>query len=100
LEEGTVYVTADLDGGKKKKKKKAFTTKKKNKHRHQPVKLQTLKYYSVDGSGKISYQRKVCPDCGAGFFMAKHYDRYYCGKCHTTLKLDPATIKANLAKLQ
>ncbi len=32
--------------------------------------------------------------------MAKHYDRYYCGKCHTTLKLDPATIKANLAKLQ
>jgi len=93
-------VTADLDGGKKKKKKKAYTTKKKNKHKHQNVKLALLKYYMIDAAGKITYQRKVCPECGAGYFMAKHYDRHYCGKCHLTLKLDPATVKANLAELQ
>ncbi len=27
--------------------------------------------------------------------MAKHWDRYYCGSCHTTIKLDPETIKKN-----
>ena len=32
--------------------------------------------------------------------MAKHYDRHYCGKCHISLKLDPQTIKANLAELE
>ena len=26
--------------------------------------------------------------------MAKHMDRHYCGKCHMTLRLDPATVKA------
>ena len=26
--------------------------------------------------------RRECPheDCGAGIFMAQHFDRYYCGK--------------------
>jgi len=32
--------------------------------------------------------------------MAKHWDRLYCGRSHLTLKLDPATIKANLAALE
>jgi hypothetical protein len=32
--------------------------------------------------------------------MAKHFDRHYCGICHMTLKLDAATIKANLAALE
>ena len=58
-EEATVYVTGGLDGGKKKKKRKPHTTKKKNKHKHRPTKLSTLKYYSVDAAGKISYTRKV-----------------------------------------
>lgn len=31
--------------------------------------------------------------------MAKHFDRHSCGKCHLSFKLDPATIKANLAEL-
>jgi len=39
-------------------------------------------------------QRKECPACGKGVFMAKHMDRHYCGKCHMTLRLDPATVKA------
>ena len=75
-----------LEGGKKKKKKKAYTTKKKTKHIHKKTKLHALKYYSVDATGsKISNVKKVCPQCGPGYFMAKHYDRHYCGKCHSTL---------------
>jgi small subunit ribosomal protein S27Ae len=32
----------------------------------------------------VTKLRKECPseECGAGVFMAKHFDRYYCGKCH------------------
>ena len=90
-----VYVTGLLDGGKKKKKKKAYTTKKKNKHIHKKVKMHTLSLYSVDNNGNVTYLKKNCPRCGTGIFMAKHWDRYYCGTCHTTIKLDPETIKKN-----
>ena len=41
----------------------------------------------------------MSPECGPGVFMSKHYDRYYCGRCQLTLKLDPETIKANKAAL-
>mmetsp|Transcript_3555 Transcript_3555/g.10967 ORF Transcript_3555/g.10967 Transcript_3555/m.10967 type:complete len:81 (+) Transcript_3555:129-371(+) len=54
-EDATVYMTAGLDGGKKKKKKKPHTTKKKTKHRHVTVPLATLKFYSVDAKGAITY---------------------------------------------
>jgi small subunit ribosomal protein S27Ae len=90
-----VYVTAGLDGGKKKKKKKAYTTKKKNKHVHKKIKGLTLSLYSVDNGGNISYLKKICPRCGPGIFMAKHWDRYYCGQCFTTIKMDPETIRKN-----
>lgn len=29
--------------------------------------------------------------------MAKHWDRYYCGSCHCTIRMDPETIKKNEA---
>jgi small subunit ribosomal protein S27Ae len=90
-----VYLTADLDGGKKKKKKKVFTNKKKNKHIHKRVKLAVYSLYSVDGKGNVTQQRKTCPSCGPGTFMAQHWDRYYCGFCHTTIKMDAETIKKN-----
>lgn len=99
-EESTVFVTAPLLGGKR--KKKVYTTKKKNKHRHKKEKLATLKLYSVKG-GDVVRNRKVCPmspECGPGVFMSKHYDRYYCGRCQLTLKLDPETIKANKAAME
>ena len=50
------------------------------------VKLAVLKYYKVDGNGKITRLRRVCPDaaCGPGTFMASHFDRQYCGKCGLT----------------
>ena len=25
---------------------------------------------------------KSCPKCGAGYFLADHKNRYYCGHCH------------------
>ena len=97
-----VYVTGDLDGGKKKKKKKAYTTKKKNKHIHKKIKLLPLSLYSVDGKilinsakGTVTQQRKTCPSCGPGTFMGQHWDRYYCGLCHTTIKMDAETVKKN-----
>ena len=50
------------------------------------VKLAVLKYYKVDGNGKITRLRRVCPNaaCGPGTFMASHFDRQYCGKCCLT----------------
>ena len=90
-----IYLTADLDGGKKKKKKKVYTTKKKNKHIHKRVKMGIYSLYSVDGKGNVTQQRKTCPSCGPGTFMAQHWDRYYCGFCHTTIKMDAETVKKN-----
>jgi small subunit ribosomal protein S27Ae len=87
----TEYVTLealdDLLGGKKKKKKKAYSTPKKKAHKKRKVKLAALNIYKVDKSGKVSRTRKVCEKCGAGTFMAKHANRYYCGKCFATVLL-------------
>ncbi|KAK0058536.1 ubiquitin/ribosomal S27A fusion protein 3 [Biomphalaria pfeifferi] len=75
-----------LRGGGKKRKKKNYTTPKKNKHKKKKVKLAVLKYYKVDENGKITRLRRECPNkyCGAGVFMASHFDRQYCGKCCLT----------------
>jgi len=100
INDSNVYVSGDLDGGKKKKKKKAFTTKKKNKHIHKSIKLLPLSLYAVDGKGNITQQRKTCPSCGPGTFMAQHWDRYYCGLCHTTIKMDAETVKKNEEKMR
>ena len=95
----TVFLSLGLKGGKK-GKKKVYKTKKKNKHRHTKEKLTSLRYYNIDSSNKIVRTHILCPECGKGIFMAKHWDRYYCGTCHLTLKLDPATIKANAEALK
>jgi len=90
LTEGsTVFETSELLGGGKKRKKKVYTKPKKIKHKNKKVKLAVLKYYKVDGD-KITRLRKECPapQCGAGVFMAMHSDRYYCGKCHMTYKME------------
>jgi len=52
------------------------------------MQLAVLKYYKVDDNGKITRLRKDCPECGVGVFMATHFDRYYCGRCHTTFLVD------------
>ncbi|TEA31457.1 hypothetical protein DBR06_SOUSAS22310011, partial [Sousa chinensis] len=86
LEESTLHLVLRLRGGAKKRKKKSYTTPKKNKHKRKKVKLAVLKYYKVDENGKISRLRRECPsdECGAGVFMASHFDRHYCGKCCLT----------------
>ncbi|KAL3213337.1 hypothetical protein MRX96_051726, partial [Rhipicephalus microplus] len=84
--ESTLHLVLRLRGGAKKRKKKNYTTPKKNKHKKKKVKLAVLKFYKVDENGKITRLRRECPseDCGAGVFMAAHFDRQYCGKCCLT----------------
>uniref|UniRef100_A0AAY4B9Q2 Ubiquitin-ribosomal protein eS31 fusion protein n=1 Tax=Denticeps clupeoides TaxID=299321 RepID=A0AAY4B9Q2_9TELE len=84
--ESTLHLVLRLRGGAKKRKKKSYTTPKKNKHKRKKVKLAVLKYYKVDENGKIHRLRRECPadECGAGVFMASHFDRHYCGKCCLT----------------
>ncbi|CAH8499877.1 unnamed protein product [Schistosoma margrebowiei] len=83
-----VDVNCELRGGGKKRKKKNYTTPKKIKHKKKKVKLATLKFYKVDSNGKVTRLRRECPNekCGAGVFMASHFDREYCGKCTLTYK--------------
>uniref|UniRef100_A0A2I2YHZ4 Ubiquitin-ribosomal protein eS31 fusion protein n=1 Tax=Gorilla gorilla gorilla TaxID=9595 RepID=A0A2I2YHZ4_GORGO len=80
--ESTLHLVLRLRGGAK-KRKKSYTTPKKNKHKRKKIKLAVLKYYKVDENGKISHLHQECPsdECGAGVFMASHFDRHYCGKC-------------------
>merc|ERR1712071_420727 len=82
--ESILYISLRLLGGGKKKKKKNYTTPKKTKRKHKKVKLAVLTYYKVDENGKITRIRRECETCGAGVFMANHFDRQYCGKCGLT----------------
>merc|ERR1712210_275915 len=85
-EESTIHLLMGLRGGAKKRKKKNYNTPKKIKHKRKKVKLAVTKYYKVDENGKITRLRRECPNkyCGAGVFMASHFDRQYCGKCCLT----------------
>ena len=96
----TYYLSLKLLGGKKKKKKKSYTSKKKTKHHHKTIKMSALNLYKVDGANKVTLSQRNCPKCGPGIFMAKHFDRYYCGKCHLALKIDAETAKRNLEELK
>ena len=105
--ESTLHLVLRLRGGAKKRKKKVYTTPKKIKHKRKKTKLAVLKYYKVDGDGKIERLRRECPTpevcvslpgmfghlltcakCGAGVFMAAHQNRQYCGRCHLTYVFD------------
>ena len=89
--EATLHLVLRLrGGGGKKRKKKVFNSPKRIPHKHKKVKLSVLKFYKVDDNNKVSRLRKECPheDCGAGVFMATHFDRYYCGRCHLTFQFE------------
>ncbi|KAL7062479.1 hypothetical protein AAHC03_01813 [Spirometra sp. Aus1] len=81
-----VELNVELLGGAKKRKKKVYTTPKKIKRKPKKIKLAALKFYKVDTNGKVTRLRRECPnkECGAGVFMASHFDRHYCGKCGLT----------------
>eukprot|EP00941_MAST-03F_sp_MAST-3F-sp1_P003794 g3794.t1 len=87
--ESTLHLVLRLRGGGKKRKKKTYNTPKRVKHKKKKVKLAVLKFYRVDGDGKVTRLRKECPaeECGAGVFMAQHKDRHYCGKCGLTYRV-------------
>lgn len=40
-------------------------------------------YYKVEGD-KAVRNRKFCPKCGTGVFLAEHASRVTCGKCGYT----------------
>jgi small subunit ribosomal protein S27Ae len=44
------------------------------------------KNYSVSG-GKLERKNKTCPKCGTGVFLAKHKNRWTCGKCQYMEKI-------------
>ncbi|PWN91374.1 ubiquitin-domain-containing protein [Acaromyces ingoldii] len=89
--ESTLHLVLRLRGGAKKRKKKQYTTPKKIKHKRKKVKMSVLRYYKVDGDGKIKRLRRECPspECGAGIFLSLHSNRQYCGKCHLTYLFEP-----------
>lgn len=57
-----------------------------NTNRSSAAALEIVLHLQVDENGKINRLRRECPadECGAGVFMASHFDRHYCGKCCLT----------------
>ena len=88
--ESTLFMLLRVMGGGKKRKKKVFTTPKKTKHVKKKEKMPTSKYYEVDENGKLTCLRRECPNesCGAGTFMAQHFNRQSCGKCGLTFMFE------------
>jgi len=42
-----------------------------------------MKHYDIK-DGKLARDRRFCPKCGNGVFLAEHKDRASCGKCGYT----------------
>ena len=56
----------------------------KKKEGKSPRNVETIKkLYRKEGSRMVR-QKRDCPKCGAGVFMAQHADRVSCGKCGYT----------------
>ncbi|EAW98745.1 hCG1790520 [Homo sapiens] len=81
-EESTLHHVLRFHGGAK-KMKKSYAIAKKNMHYRKKIKLAVLKNSKVHDNGKIGCLHGKCllDECGAGGFMASHFDRHYCGKC-------------------
>lgn len=71
--ESTLHLVLRLRGGAKKRKKKVYTTPKKIKHKRKKTKLAVLKYYKVDGDGKIERLRRECPTPEVRFSLSERY---------------------------
>mmetsp|Transcript_27839 Transcript_27839/g.54150 ORF Transcript_27839/g.54150 Transcript_27839/m.54150 type:complete len:92 (-) Transcript_27839:2095-2370(-) len=75
----------NLKGGKKKKKKKKIpNTPKKNKHIKKKIPIHILKIMKI--SKELVKINKLCPNdsCSLSSFMAKHENRFHCGRCGKT----------------
>jgi small subunit ribosomal protein S27Ae len=73
--ESTLHLVLRLRGGAKKRKKKVYTTPKKIKHKRKKTKLAVLKYYKVDGDGKIERLRRECPTPEVSFATQEYYNK-------------------------
>lgn len=45
-------------------------------------KIEVRKFYSLEGG--LKRNKKFCPRCGPGTFLAAHPKRQYCGRCGYT----------------
>ncbi|XP_049848219.1 uncharacterized protein LOC126313307 [Schistocerca gregaria] len=83
--ESTLHLVLRLRGGKK-RSKKVYKTPKRVAHKHKSIKLGILRHYRVNEDNKVERLREECPapNCGPGVFMARHFNRMYCGRCHLT----------------
>lgn len=83
--ESTLHLVLRLRGGAKKRKKKVYTTPKKIKHKRKKTKLAVLKYYKVDGDGKIERLRRECPTPDVSFSNSPpkngHHSNGYTVRC-------------------
>ena len=55
--------------------------------------------YKIEG-GKAVKNKKFCPKCGPGIFMADHGTRVHCGRCGYTEFVTSAAEKSPKAKKQ
>lgn len=64
------------------------------KERKQSKSTKKHEFYKVEGES-VKRDKRLCPKCGAGVFMAEHKDRYHCGKCNYTefKKAEPKETK-------
>lgn len=54
--------------------------------------------YAVEGE-KVVRQRRFCPRCGPGVFLAEHENRFSCGSCgYTEIKKPKKEAKASSEK--
>ncbi|MEA2055351.1 MAG: 30S ribosomal protein S27ae [Candidatus Thermoplasmatota archaeon] len=63
--------------------------------------MKKIEIFKVEND-KITRQRRVCPKCGDGVFLAEHKNRISCGKCGYTefkgsgkkpQKVEPETVE-------
>ena len=45
--------------------------------------MKKIQIFKIEGN-KINRQRRHCPKCGDGVFLAEHKDRVSCGSCGYT----------------
>ncbi|MGP6220045.1 30S ribosomal protein S27ae [Caldiplasma sukawensis] len=45
--------------------------------------MQKREIYKLENN-RVVRQRRNCPRCGSGVFLAEHEDRFSCGKCGYT----------------
>jgi small subunit ribosomal protein S27Ae len=46
-------------------------------------KYERFKLFSIDNN-RVTHEKRYCPKCGNGYFLAEHDNRLSCGKCGYT----------------